>query len=448
MTSSNITNQIASYIHNTEYSTLPEDVIEKAKLCFLDWIAVTFAGSKEEISDITGDLIDIFREDGESTILGRKSKANPLFAALINGINAHVLDFDDGILEGPGHPSAPIIPAIISLSEWKGCSGQDFILSFIVAVQVFFTLDTICMPFHSKAGWHSTGTFGNIAATAGSAKLLGLNVSQIIKALGISTTQVAGLKNTFGTMCKSLNTGQAAMNGILAALLAEKGFTSSSDGIGGKGGFIEVYCAGSTADVFEKTLNGGFFLNKVKFKRYPSCFNTHAAIDCVLSLQRRYEIKPEQISEIRCTAYPRCIEVSAIEKPQTGLEAKFSVQYCIAAALQEGKVLLNSFDNEKVKSPLIQNIMKKIKLMSDESFSKTRTSEINIKLKNGEKLSEKISLAEVFRVRKKEKEQVIQKFNEIVPYFLSAERANQIIKSINSLEKIDSMADITKNCQV
>jgi len=448
MTSSNLTEQIACYIHKTNYRALPEDIIEKAKLCLLDWIAVTLAGSKEEISDITFDLIHQFRDDGHATILGRRSKIDPLFAALINGVNAHVLDFDDGLLEGPGHPSAPIIPAILALSEWKGLSGRDFILSFVVGVQVFFSFDNICMPFHSNGGWHSTGTFGHLAATAGSAKLLELNVSQIIKALGISATQLAGLKNTFGTMCKPLNSGKAAMDGLLAALLAQRNFTSASDGIGGKGGFLEVYCAESTPESFERILEGDFFLNNVKFKRYPSCFNTHATIDCILSLRRRYEIKPEQISEIHCTVYPRCLEVSANENPKTGLEAKFSVQYCIAVALHEGKVLLNSFDDEKVKTPVIKNIMKKIKLTSEESYSKTRTSEVFLKLENGQKLKEKISLAEVFSDRKREKEQVIHKFNEIASSFMAVERTDQIIESIDSLEKIVSMSNITKLCQV
>jgi 2-methylcitrate dehydratase PrpD len=448
MTYSNITNQIAHYINKTNYETLPEDILEKAKLCLLDWIAVTLAGSKEEISDITFNLIHMFNDKEQATILGRRSMTNPLSASLINGVNAHVLDFDEGILEGPGHPSAPIIPAILALSEWKQLSGRDFILSFNVGVQVFFAFDTICMPNHSERGWHSTGTFGHLAATAGSAKLLGLNVSQIIKALGISATQVAGLKNTFGTMCKSLNTGKAAMNGLLAALLAEKNFTTSTDGIGGKGGFLEVYCAQSTPVAFESTLKCDFFLNKVKFKRYPSCFNTHAAIESILSLRRRYKIKPEQVSEIHCTVYPRCLEVSAIERPETGLEAKFSVQYCIAVALQEGRVLLNSFDDEKVKMPLIKNIMKKIKLRTEESYSKTRTSEVILKLEDGQKLKEKISLAEIFSDRKKEKEQVVNKFNEIASSFMAVERANQIIKTINSLEEIDSMSIITRLCQV
>ena len=448
MPSPNLTFQVAEYIHKTDYSDLPEDVIEKAKLCLLDWVGVTLAGAREPISTITHDLVDSLGGDEQSTIIGKGLKTNLLFASLVNGTNAHVLEFDDGLLDGPGHPSAPIIPPILSLAEWKGLPGSDFINAYTIGVQIFFSINAANSPHHSNEGWHSTGTLGHLAASAASGKLLNLNIPQIVNALGISATQAAGIKSAFGTMCKPLNAGKASMDGLLAALLAERNFSSSDDPMGGTDGFLEVFSSGSNPEALKKALTGGYFLNDIRFKLYPSCFNTHAAIDCILSLRNQYEIKPEEISEIACIVYPRCLEVSANPRPKTGLEAKFSVQYCLALALDEGKVALDSFDDSKVRTSSLDDTMKKIRLLSENAFSKTRTSEVVIKFKNGKSIREKVSLSDMHRDRKKEEADVTQKFRNIAYSLLPAERVDEIIESINSLEKVADMSSITRLCRI
>lgn len=320
----NLTYQVADYIQKTKYSKFPEEVIEKAKLCFLDWIGVTLAGAKEPISDITFDLANLLGGKKQATILGKGLKTNLLFASLINGTNAHALDFDDVNIQSPGHPSAPIIPAILSLTEWKELSGRNFITAFTIGVQIFFSIGAANLPYHYNEGWHNTGTVGHLASASASAKLLGLNKAQIVNALGISATQAAGLQNVFGTMCKPFHAGKAAMDGLLGALLAERNFTSSNDVISGKSGFLEIFSSKSTPEALEKALNGSFLINDVRFKRYPSCFATHAAIDCMLSLRNRYTINPEEITEIQCIVYPRCLQVGAIEEPKPVFSGAYS----------------------------------------------------------------------------------------------------------------------------
>lgn len=442
----NLTQQVADYIHATGYAKFPEEVIEKTKLCLLDWVGVTLAGAKEPISDITSDLINFLGGKKQATILGKGLKTNLLFASLVNGTNAHALDFDDVHIESPGHPSAPIIPAILSLAEWKELSGRDFITAFTVGVQIFFSIGAANLPYHYNEGWHNTGTFGHLAAAAASAKLLGLNTTQIVNALGISATQAAGLQNVFGTMCKPFHAGKAAMDGLLAALLAERNFTSSDDVISGKSGFLKVYSSKSTPEALGEALNSGFFTDDVRFKRYPSCFATHASIDCMLSLRNRYKINPEEIAEIQCIVYPRCLQIAAIAEPKTGLEGKFSVQYCLALALREGKVLLDSFNDEKVRMPSLTNVMKKVKLRSEESYTKTRTSEVIIKFKDGKSFQEKVSLSELLSNQKSEKADVTQKFKDITYSLMSKKRADRILESTNALEKINNMGEIVTLC--
>jgi len=443
----NVTHQIANYIQTAEYDGFPEVVIEKAKLCLLDWIGVTLAGAREPISDVMFDLASVVGGGEQATIVGRGTKTNVLLASLINGTNAHALDFDDVHIESPGHPSAPIIPATLSLAESRHFSGRNFITSFIVGVQVFFSVGAANLPFHYDEGWHNTGTVGHVAAAAASAKLLGLTDSHLVNALGIGTTQAAGIKNVFGTMCKPFHAGKAAMDGLLAALLAEKGFTSSEDAIGGHGGFLDVYSSKSHPEALEKALNDSFCIEDVRFKRYPSCFATHPAIDCMLSLRNQYEINSENIAEILCIAYPRCLEIAAIPEPGTGLEGKFSVQYCLALALHEGKLLLESFNDAKVKEPSLTSVMKKVKFASEQSYQQTRTSEVIIKFRDGKSIQEKVSLSELLSDPEREKADVTQKFRDITYALMPKKSADRILESVNSLEEIDNMADLVALCR-
>jgi 2-methylcitrate dehydratase PrpD len=444
----NLTEQVVNYIQKTEYGNLSAADIEKAKLCLIDWIAVALAGSREPISEITFQLIDLLGGSGQATILGKGVKTNLLLAALINGTNSHALDYDDVHIETSGHPSVTIIPAILSLAEWKKLSGTDFITAFVTGVQVFFSIGAAIMPCHYEEGWHNTGTFGRFAAATASAKLLGFNESMVLNALGTAATQAAGLQNVFGTMCKPFNAGKAAMDGLLAALLAERGFTSSIDPIGARNGFLEVYSSKSNHEAMEKALVNNNYLRGVTFKRYPSCFGTHTAIDCMLSLRARNTINLNEIAEIQCVVYPRCIGVCDIAEPQTGLEGKFSIQFCLALALEDGKISIDSFHDSNMKKTSLVDIMKKVKLVADSTYTETRTSKVIIKFKDGHSIQETVVLSELLSDWKKEKAGIILKYKDIAYSVLPQQQADRLLEAIDSLEKIDNMADIVKLCSL
>jgi 2-methylcitrate dehydratase PrpD len=298
------------------------------------------------------------------------------------------------------------------------------------------------MPYHADEGWHSTGTVGHLAAAAASAKLLNLSIPEIMHALGISATQAAGLKNVFGTMSKSLNSGKAAMNGLLASLLAERGFTGPKDAMGGKNGFLDVFSSRSNPETLDAALKGRYFLDDIRFKAYPSCFNTHAAIDCLLALRSQHRLTPEDVQEIECIVYPRCLEVSAIPRPENGLEAKFSIQYCLAAALHDGAIVLDSFDDSNVKRPSLKDTMNRITLRRESAYADTRTSEVVITTRDGRRFQEKVNLAEKFEDPKKEKSDVLQKFNTIAATMLPAETIPRIIELVDSLENVKHMSEL------
>lgn len=443
----NLTELLSEYILKQAYGNLSDTDIEKAKLCFIDWIAVTLAGSRESVSEINFGLIETLGGKEQASILGMGLKTNLLFASLVNATSAHALDFDDVHLDSSGHPSAPIIPALLALAEWKGLSGRDFITAFVTGVQVFFSLGAANMPMHYQEGWHNTGTFGHIAAAAAAAKLLNLNKSKTVNAIGIAATQSAGLQNVFGTMGKPFNAGKAAMDGLLAALLAERNFTCSVDSIGGKNGFLSVFSSTSDPLAMAKALAEKNFLDGVTFKRYPACFATHAAIDCMLFLKNRYDINPEKIAEIECIVYPKCLDIAALADPKTGLEGKFSVQFCLALALTEGKVVLDAFIDSKVNNPSLRNIMKKVKLTGDLSYSETRTSEVVIKFKNGKNIQKKVVFSEQRGDPVKEREAVVKKYREITCSFMHSRKAAALLTSLESMERAENMANVISLCQ-
>jgi len=443
----NSTELLSAFIEKHAFSDLSERDIAKAKLCLIDWMAVTLAGSKESISKINFQLIDLLGGQEQATIIGRGFKTNLLSAALVNATSAHALDFDDVHLDSSGHAGAVIIPPILALAEWKGLSGREFISAFVTGVQVFYGLGAAIMPMHYQEGWHNTGTVGHIAAAAAAAKLLNLNPKQTAHALGIAATQSAGLQNVFGTMCKPFNAGKAAMDGLLAALLAERGFTSSDDAIVGKNGVLELYSSKSDPAAMAQALFEENFLEGVTFKRYPSCFATHAAIDCMLALRNQYVIDPSEIVDIECTVYPKCLDIAALADPQTGLEGKFSVQFCLALALSEGKLVLDFFSTTKTADPSLRSIMQKIKLMAEPSFSKTRTSKVMVRLRNGKCLQKEVVFSEKRNDLVKERADVFEKFSEISCTLMEKRRASELLNSIELLECADDMTEVVGLCQ-
>lgn len=444
----NLTKQLSDYIQKQDYNQLSENDIQKAKLCLIDWIAVTLAGFGEPVSKINHQLFEMLGGSAQATIIGKGLKTNLLFASLVNATSAHALDFDDVHIDSSGHAGAPVISAILPLAEWKSISGRDFINAFAVGVHVFFSLGAGNMPLHYQEGWHNTGTFGHVAAAAAAAKLLKLNKRKTVNAIGIAVTQAAGLQCAFGTMCKPFNAGKAAMDGLLAVLLAEREFGGPDDSIGGKSGFLEVFSSTSRPRAMEKALAEKNFMSGIAFKRHPSCFATHAAIECMLALRRQHAINLDDIAEIQCTVYSKCLDIAAIAEPKTGLEGKFSVQFCLALALEEGLLPLKAFNDLNVSKPSLCRIMKKVKLIGETAYDKTRTSKVIIKFTNGSRIQKKVVFSELMSNTDREEADVTRKFKQITSPLMAARNANRILDLIKSLETIKNMGDIVNLCRI
>ncbi len=433
-----VTRALSQYVVNLKFSDLPSDVVEGAKLCFLDWLGVTLSGSREPLSEILWQTAEAEGGKPLATIIGRNKKTSLLQAALINGAASHALDFDDVHLGMIGHPSAPVFPAILAVAESKKCSGEDFIAAFIAGFEAECRVSEIVCPEHYLCGWHATGTLGHFGSAAACANLLRLPPAQTVHAFGIAGTQAAGLKQVFGTMCKPFHAGKAAMNGLLAALLAEKGFTSSTDMLEGGKGFSKVFSTRMDPPKALERLGEQYAIRDVVFKRHASCFETHPAIDAVLALKEEQGLTEDQVDTIHLDAYPVACDIAGIPAPQTGLEGKFSLAFCVALALVDGDTREASFSNEKVRDPKLIALRDKVKITPDPGLALSRA-KIKVVLKDGRILQKFMETLDLSKDREKMKRDLTRKFHDLAVPILGGERTEKLMAKVGTIEKLSSM---------
>lgn len=314
--------------------SLPDDVRERARQCVLDWLGVTLAGGADHLIDLLRDEARAEGGHARATLIGHDQRVAPLQAALINGAAAHVLDYDDVNLAMHGHPSAPILAAVLALAEQTGASGAALVRAFLAGYE-FACRAGAALGDHHQRGFHATATMGALGAALGCAQLLGLDATRAAHAIGIAATQAAGLKALFGTECKPLHAGMAAQHGLRAARLAAAGMVARPDALECKVGFAAAH-----ASRFEPALGlatpGYFHLRDNLFKYHASCYGTHAPVEAARHLRQRHGLTADAIAGVVARVERGQDSVCNIAVARSGLEAKFSIRFMVAAALAGG----------------------------------------------------------------------------------------------------------------
>ena len=236
-----VSSELAARIGAMRYVDLPEVAIHWAKVALLDTIGVTLAGAREPTARIAADVLDVDALPGPALVLGGRTRTRALDAALVNGAAAHALDFDDCNNTIGGHPSVPILPALIALAEERHASGHDVLLAYVTGFEVETRIARAVHFHHYEKGWHPTATIGIFGCAAACARLLGLDAARTATALAIAASFASGLKSNFGTMTKPLHVGHCTRNGLFAALLAERGYTAGNLAFEHRQGFFEVF---------------------------------------------------------------------------------------------------------------------------------------------------------------------------------------------------------------
>ena len=354
--------QIAEKIGAIRYKDLPCEAIEWAKIAILDTVGVTLAGAGEDCARIVEQTLGGAR--GECLIFGGDHRMGPLDAALINGTAAHALDYDDVSNSLGGHPSAPILPALFALAETQDCTGAAFITAYVAGFETETRIARGVHFHHYEKGWHPTATLGVFGATAACCHLMGLSIAQTAQGLAIAASFASGLKANFGTMTKPLHVGHTARSGLFAAMLAKGGFTANPSALEHKQGFLMVFNGEGTFDVEAILKDWGNPYDVVRpgpaIKQYPCCGSTHPALDALLALRGEHAMPADKVVRIDSWTHPRRLAHTNRPDPKSGLDAKFSVQYCLARAALQGRIRLEDFEGDAHDDAAVRALMTRV----------------------------------------------------------------------------------------
>ena len=342
---------LADFLAATTFADLPARVVADAKLAILDWFGSALAGAAEPPARIAREVVAGFGHADEATLFpsGRASAAG---AALANGVASHILELDDVHTGSTLHGAAPIVPAALAVAERERAGGRAFLLAVVLGYEAALRIGEAVNPSHYRY-WHPTGTVATFGAAAAAGSLLGLDAARMLDALGSAGTQAAGLWefNADGAMSKHLHPGKAAFNGVLAADLARRGFTGATRILEGERGFFRATSAGFDASRVTDGLGEGWKVSENCYKLHACCGHTHTALDTALDLRAQLGWSgaetAEMVTEIRIATYGPGYEIVREPNPRTPYQAKFSLAYCVAAALVEGKVGLDQFAVER-----------------------------------------------------------------------------------------------------
>ena len=434
-----VTQQLVKNVLNTQLENIPEDVKQHGIKSILNWMGVAIGASHHESVDM---VLDVDKELGSSqdtSILGRKEKTNILNASLINGMSSHIFDFDDTHLDTINHPSGPVAPVVLALAEKYNMSTSKALHAFILGCEVELRISNAVYPSHYQLGWHITSSTGVFGSAIAAGIMLDLNEEELLNALGIAGTQAFGLREMFGTMTKPLHPGKAAQNGLQAALLAKRGFTSSKQVLEAKRGFANVLAP--EHDLSKVNVNWGsdWELLKNAFKPYACGIVLHPSIDACIKLGKK--VSSEEVDHIEVNVNQYVLELTGKENPQTGLAGKFSIYHTAAVAFLDGDAGEQQYSDEKVNDPAIVAFRKKIKPIVDDNMKEEKVYAKLVK-KDGTSIDVQIDHATGSIENPMDIEALERKFSILTIPIIGENNTKKLLQTLKELEK-HSINDIT-----
>jgi 2-methylcitrate dehydratase PrpD len=362
-----VSGQLAQFVVGARWGDLPAHVAHQAKRSVMNLFAVALTGCRTETFETMLHLLAAFSGGKQATLIGRPERVDALSAACLNAAGANVLDFCDTHVPTAIHPTAPLVPPLLALTEPGPVSGRDFLLALVLGQEAACRIGLAMSPSHYNRGWHITATCGVFGSAAGCGKLLGLNATQMVWAFGTAATQSAGLCECLGTPAKSVGVGNAARNGLLAALLAAKNFAGPAEPLNGSQGYYNALAETPKLSALTEGLGKSWEIMKTSYKPYPCGFVVHAALDCVLDWRRQ---NPDvAVTKVVVTGNP--LLGIRTDRPiiSTSAQSQVSVQHALAAALVTGKAGVEQFSDACVNDPQVVALRGKVEVLRDESFA-------------------------------------------------------------------------------
>jgi 2-methylcitrate dehydratase PrpD len=444
------TEQLANFVSTIQYETIPKEAVSTAKQAVLDCLGCIIAGANEPAVKITSDYARAVNGSPEAGVICQGFKTSAEMAAWINGVAGHCLDYDDvGIMSVHGnmHPSVSILPVVLALGVRNHASGKEILTAFIAGIETELRLGFVMGKQISGAGWHPTPVLGVMGATAAASRMLSLNVEQIRWSFGIASSFASGLQPNFGTMTKPLHAGNAARGGVVAGLLAARGFDGNQKIFEEPLGFSNLFGGKGTAERISQDTRWNEswqIIRGIAFKPYPSCRGTHPGIDAMLELKREFSLNVNDVASVSCKVNPWDLELLRYHNPQNALEAKFSLEYCLAVALLHGLVSLAHFTETCMKDPKIKNVIGKTNCFSpaDWADSPKLCQELTIKDHSGKEYTKKVSKPKGDPNNPMSDQELAYKFEDCASHCFSEQVRLEIIDQANHLEASDDISHL------
>lgn len=448
------TKKVAEFVVKVGFKDIPRESVAFAKQAFLDCVGVTLAGS---ISPPAKIMIGLAKENGghpKAAVIGAGFRTSSPEAALVNGTSAHVLDYDDTNSSVAGHPSVFLVPPVMALGEELRISGTEALMAYIIGLEVAAKVGRGINKGHYEKGWHATATLGTLGAAAAGAKILKLNTDQVRMALGIAASEAAGLRQNFGTMTKPLHAGNASRNGVVAAILAKRGFTADESILEAEFGFCNLFSRDNQYDLEKITADMGRPFDAVtpgiNLKPYPACRCTHSALDAMLALVKGDNIFAKDVESIEVRTHPMNTKVLIRSNPRSGFEGKFSMQFCMAIAVLDKEVGLGEFTDEKVLDARTQDLIKRVKMIPDptlEDAAKSAKSEylpsiVRVRMKSGKEFIKRIDFPRGHPDVPMSQEELLKKYRDCAGLVMSKEDVEQSLDMIRNMETIKDLSTL------
>lgn len=453
-----LTREVAEFVVATDYGSIPDEVTGLARKSILDGLGLALSGSVAESGAIVERYLRAQGLSGDTTVIGTGLRVQPRFAAFANGVGVHADDFDDtqlavqkdrvyGLLT---HPTAPCLPAALAVAEQLDSSGRELALAYNLGVEVESKISEAMSPRHYQHGFHSTATCGVFASASAAARLYGLDVARTRRALAIAASQAGGLRENFGTMTKPFHAGRAAEAGIIAADLADAGWTAAEGILESPRGFFQAHGGGFSLEALSGRLGDPWTFADpgISIKPHPSGSLTHPGMTRMMELILEHDIRADEVEQVKVGTNHNMPNALIHHRPTDELQAKFSMEFCMAILLLRRRGGLVEFTDEVVNSPDVQEMIRRVEFgvhpEAEAAGYDKMTTIIDIRLRDGRTISGRADFGKGSPANPMSYDEVAEKFFGCAEFAgWDRDRAAQVVETVRDLESLESVRNLT-----
>jgi 2-methylcitrate dehydratase PrpD len=441
------TRTVAEFVAGADLRNVPDRARAAARDAILDAVGVALGGSPESAGNIAAALAREEEARAVSAVFGQGFRTSAMLAAWANGVATHALDFDSSYI-AMGQPMAALMPTVFALSEPLGASGRDLVEAYLVGYEVTGKLVRTISDRTNGDAWHAVATVGSLGCTAAAARLMHLSEDEVRLALGIAASMASGIVANFGTMSKPLHGGLGARNGVMAAKLAQHGFSSNDSVLEATNGYFAAFAGGTPDETshLEELGRTWEIEQGVRYKPYPCGGLAHAAIDATLALREEHGLRPDAIADVdvKVSEYTASRIVFGI--PETEVQAKFSMPYVVARALLDGELAPDTFSDEAIREPAALSLVRKVHMEVEPGLAAAHRvrspARVSIRLSDGRTVTREVGAARGGPEAPLSSEELRGKFRTCATRVLADPDIDRALEMLDSLEKLPNVKEL------